>query len=104
MCIVETIDTKSTTHTTTMKTSYQNLNSILKGKYNAEVFLRLPNLMSVCLVRKPRSVSAYLVKPSTAIKDARALHLYTEKQTRKHDGLLSICRRLLKEYPQGIRA
>jgi len=86
-----------------MKTNFQNLSTVTKTG-ECEVFLRLDNLESICLVDKPRSVSAYWVKPATGDRDARALHLYTEKKSRRYDGLLAISKRLIEEYPNATRA
>ena len=85
-----------------MKTNFQNWSTVTKTG-PSEIFLRLDNHEVICLVDKPRSVSAYWVKPSVGGRDARALHLYTEKKSRRYDGLLVLCKRLLKEYPSATR-
>ena len=87
-----------------MNTKFQNWSTILKGNKAGEVFLRLSNSETICLVGKPRSVSAYLVKSSVGGSDSRVLHLYTEKKSRNYDGLMVVCKRLIQEYPNAERA
>ena len=84
-----------------MKTKFQNWSTVLKGR-KGEVFYRLPDNQTICLVDKPRTISAYLVKPAIGEGDARALHLYTEKHSM---GALSWFETRIKlNFPEAIRA
>ena len=81
-------------------TKFQNWSTVLKGR-KGWVFYRLPNLQTICIVEKPRTFSAYLVKPAIGEGDARALHLYTEK--RSIGALPWIESRIKLNFPGAVR-
>ena len=89
-------------HTHNMKnTKFQNWSTVLKGR-KGQVFYRLPNGQTICLVEKPRTWSAYLVKPAIGEGDARALQLYTEK--RRLGALSWIETQIKLNFPEAVRA